>query len=244
MSKSPESSEPGKSEIGNAIKFQEHNISCLRIIVRLIQAPEFLVKCNSPWELCQHLELLVNGSGNVAVLNDLAYIWRRSKFWPQTFTNDSYKSPKVWGFYLDLLPLNVILPEEIRVVLNRIYNESAYGQLTDLWWPKEQSCRRTFRLLHPLFKKEFMVRYSWAANGDNKKCEEFTFDDLELMGWSLGCNPTWLISPFWSCAYRSQISKNLKRLELLCPGPYPALIKSLAARNKRLSGEYVLSIFD
>ena len=63
MSNSPENVDPGKSEIGNAIEFQEHNIGCLRTIVRLIEAPEFLIKCNSPWELCQHLELLVNGSG-------------------------------------------------------------------------------------------------------------------------------------------------------------------------------------
>lgn len=195
------------------LEFETHNISCLRLIVELIQAPCFQFPYHSPWDLLLKLQKLFGNENNSAELTDITYLWRT--FPPRTayLDNSSYHDPKVWGFYLALLPINVVLPEKVRRVLNRSYNQS-YNL-------SEQPPRRTFRLLHPLLKKDFLTRVVWkypwyeSPNGKN-----FSFDELEQMGWQPGCHPSWLLLPFWFCRTILKRTELHQRISTLSPGVF------------------------
>lgn len=195
------------------LEFEKHNIACLSLIVELIQAPYFQFAYHCPWDLQRKLQKLIGNSNNCAELTDIAYLWRRDAPPTAYLTNSSYHDPRVWGFYLDLLPINVVLPEKVRRVLNRSYNQS--------FNLGEQTPRRTYRLLHPLLKKDFLTRVVWkhpfyeSPGGKN-----FSFDELEQMGWQPGCHPSWLLSPFWFCRTKLKQTELHQRISTLSPGVF------------------------
>jgi hypothetical protein len=212
------------------VEFQQHIVGCLRAIVKLIQAPKFSFDCSSPWDLCRQLQRLIGEPDNSAELADLAYFWRTAKYWPSYFTNSSYRNPFVWGIYLDQLPLNVILPEDIRVVLNRVYNQLVDNKRPkSTLWEREQSCYRTYRLLHPLFKKDFLTRVVWKKPSfGSKPSYEFNLDELEMLGWCSDSHPSWLLVHFWKADHKiASLEEYYERVHRLCPErPWVEIIKT------------------
>lgn len=224
------------------LKFEAHNIGCLRLIAELIQAPTFQFSYHSPWDLLLKLQKLSGNANNSAELADIAYIWRTYSPKTEYMTNSSYDDPRVWGFYLDLLPINVVLPEKVRRVLNRSYTLSFNFD--------EQSPRRTFRLLHPLLKKDFLTRVVWEHPWyESPGGRNFGFDELEQMGWQPGCHPSWLLSPFWFCRTKLKQTELHQRICTLSPGVFantvctatslqgPALDQALCKTLRNLASE-------
>ena len=213
-----------KEDLNAQMEFEKHCIECLRAIVKLSRAPKFKIPTQTAWHLSRNLQELIGEPGNGELLVDLAFSWRIYNYTlPYYLTNEGFEDPKFWICYLDPLPIDVVFPEDLRVALNKLYNRPGKVNSTN----DHQNVRRTYRLLSPLFKQDFMQRIVWGDCDSSR----FNYEELQRMGWNHNSNPCWLLSIFWDSGSKSEFQVNEEKLKQMFPGYYADEICKTARRD-------------
>jgi hypothetical protein len=230
----------GWEDPSEGLEFDKHNIGCLVAVVKLIKTAKFRFHSKSGWNVSRRLQEMIGEPDNSVQIADLAYYvrLRHHAAVPKYITNDLFEAPGFWLHYLDPLPIDVILPEEVRICLNSIYNRPLKpGSFST---DNVHTLRRTFRLLHPSFKREFMQRVVWGNCGRSK----FTCEELQRMGWNANSNPCWLLSVVWNpnSDVEAKFTQNEEKLERLFPGYYSNKVCKIS-RKSWIMGKRVSSFW-